>query len=124
MKILISNSSKEPIYEQIYEQIKNLILSEELLHDEALPSIRGLARDLGISVITTKRAYDELENDGYIYTVPGKGSYVTRQNKELLMENKIRTIEEKLEEVIEDSKIIGLSHEELLAIFNTLYKGV
>lgn len=124
MKILISNSSKEPIYEQIYTQIKNLILTEELTEDDALPSIRGLARDLGISVITTKRAYDELENDGYIYTVPGKGSYVTLQDKELLFESKIRGIEESLEKAIEDSKLVGLSYEELVLILETLYRGI
>ena len=84
MKIIISNVKNQPIYEQIYEQIKNLIITEELKAGEMLPSIRGLAKDLRISVITTKRAYDELEKDGFINSVAGKGCFVAEKNLELV----------------------------------------
>ena len=86
MNILIDNRSGTPIYEQIYTQIKNQIIGGDLREDEALPSIRSLAKDLRISVITTKRAYDELEQDGFIYTVAGKGSFVAAKNTQLLRE--------------------------------------
>ena len=84
MNVLIDNKSGEPIYNQIYSQIKNQIISGELKEDEMLPSIRGLAKDLRISFITTKRAYEELEREGFIYTLPAKGCYVAPQNVELL----------------------------------------
>ena len=113
MKIIISNSSDEPIYEQISKQIKGMILKGELKEGDLLPSIRGLARDLQISVITTKRAYDELEKEGFIETVQGKGSFVAAQNKELMKEKKLKIIEEKLVEVVEESKLLGLSYEEI-----------
>ncbi|EFG88992.1 transcriptional regulator, GntR family [Clostridium carboxidivorans P7] len=86
MNIIISNSVGEPIYEQITKQIKNLIFNGALCEGDSLPSIRNLAQELKISVITTKRAYEELERDGFIETIPGKGSYVASQNKELLRE--------------------------------------
>jgi len=124
MKIIISNSSKEPIYEQISSQIKGMILKGELEEGELLPSIRGLARDLQISVITTKRAYDELEKEGFIETVQGKGSYVAAQNKELMREKKLKIIEEKLFEVVEESKLLGLNYEEIEEMLRILYKEV
>ncbi|NMB07150.1 MAG: GntR family transcriptional regulator [Tissierellia bacterium] len=124
MKIIISNSSKEPIYEQISSQIKAMILKGELEEGELLPSIRGLARDLQISVITTKRAYDELEKEGFLETVQGKGSYVAQQNKELMREKKLKIIEEKLFEVVEESKLLGLNYEEIEEMLRILYREV
>ena len=94
MNILIDNKSGEPIYNQIYSQIKNQIISGELKEDEMLPSIRGLAKDLRISFITTKRAYEELEKEGFIYTLPAKGCYVAPKNIELLREENLKKIEE------------------------------
>ncbi|MBQ9746811.1 MAG: GntR family transcriptional regulator, partial [Clostridia bacterium] len=94
MNILIDNKSGEPIYNQIYSQIKNQIISGALAENEMLPSIRGLAKDLRISFITTKRAYEELEKEGFIYTVPAKGCYVAPKNVELLREENLKKIEE------------------------------
>ena len=94
MDIIISNANNQPIYEQIYVQIKTLIVSGKLKEGELLPSIRSLAKDLRISVITTKRAYDELEKDGYIYSVAGKGSYVAEKNTEIIRETNLREIED------------------------------
>lgn len=122
MKILISNSSKEPIYEQIYNQIKSQIIDKTIKPDEALPSIRALAKELKISVITTKRAYDELENSGFIYSVPGKGSYVKEQNEEYLKETKLRKIEENLQNAIKEARMINLEYEDLQKILYTLYE--
>lgn len=122
MKILISNSSSESIYEQIGTQIKNLILKGELKEGDPLPSIRTLAKELHISVITTKRAYEELENDGFIETLRGKGSFIAPQNKELFKERKMKIIEDKLEEVVVESKSLGITLEELIEILSTLYE--
>ena len=116
MNIVVSNTSGVPIYEQIAKAIKNEILSGDLKENSALPSIRSLASELRVSVITTKRAYEELERDGFIYTLPGKGSYVAEQNKELLMEEKLREIEEKLGE----ANSIGLNFEDLVGMLKTL----
>ena len=122
MNIIISNSSGEPIYEQITNQIKALILVGELGAGDSLPSIRSLAQELRISVITTKRAYEELEKEGFIQTVPGKGSFVSSQNKELLKEKRMRVIEEKLSEAVEESKLIGLGLNEIIDIIKILYE--
>jgi len=122
LNIIISNSTGEPIYEQIVNQIKSQILSGILKEGEALPSIRNLAQELRISVITTKRAYEELEREGFIFTMPGKGSFISAQNKELLREKRMKTIEEKLQEAIEESKIIGLDLEELMNVLKILYE--
>ena len=120
MNIVVSNTSGVPIYEQIAKAIKNEILSGDLKENSALPSIRSLDSELTVSVITTKRAYEELERDGFIYTLPGKGSYVAEQNKELLMEEKLREIEEKLGEAIDIANSIGLNFEELVGMLKTL----
>lgn len=120
MKIIISNSSDEPIYEQITTQIKNNIFNEQLNEGDALPSIRNLAIELRISVSTTKRAYEKLEMEGFINTVPGKGSYVAGQNKELLRERKMKIIEDKLTEAIEESKFIDLSLDDLKELLDIL----
>lgn len=121
MNIIISNSVGEPIYEQITKQIKNLIFSGELCAGDSLPSIRNLAQELKISVITTKRAYEELEHEGFIETIPGKGSYIAGQNKELLREKRIKLIEDKLLEAVEESKLIGLSLDDLKEMLDILY---
>ncbi|NMB96024.1 MAG: GntR family transcriptional regulator [Clostridiaceae bacterium] len=122
MNIIISNSSDKPIYEQIAEQIKNLIINGELTEGELMPSIRSLAKELQISVITTKRAYEELERDGYIVSVQGKGSYVSAQNKELLKEARLRIIEEKLSEAVSAAQTINMSLAELVEILEILYE--
>ena len=95
MNLFIDNKSGAPIYEQLYTQIKNQILSGELQPEEAMPSIRGLARDLRISVITTKRAYDELEQEGFLYAVPAKGFFVAAKNTELLREENLKKIKKR-----------------------------
>lgn len=114
MNIFIDNRSGLPIYDQIYSQIKAQIISGAFEADEALPSIRGLAKDLRISVITTKRAYDELEKEGFIYTVAGKGCFVAPKNTELLREENLRKIEEYMGEILKLARSCGLSAEELL----------
>lgn len=122
MNIIITNSSQEPIYEQITRQIKNSIMRGELIPGEALPSIRNLARQLQISVITTKRAYEELEREGYIETVGGKGSFVAGQNKELLRENRLKAVEERLAEAVSECKIMNVSLQELQEMLRLLYE--
>lgn len=122
MNIIISNSSQEPIYEQIVKQIKNNIIKGELEEGEMLPSIRGLAQELQISVITTKRAYEELEHEGFIETVPGKGSFVSTQNKELIKEKRLKILEDKLIEVIEESKDLNISIDDLIQMLKLMYE--
>lgn len=122
MQIIISNSSKEPIYEQITKQIKSSILTGELQEGTAIPSMRKLAKDLQISVITTKRAYEELEKAGFIYSIVGKGSFVAEQNLEVIREKKLKVIEEQLSAVITNSREIGLSLDELQQLMIILYK--
>ena len=109
MTILIDNRSGTPIYDQIYTQIKSQIISGALAANEMLPSIRGLAKDLRISFVTTKRAYDELEKDGFIYTIPAKGCYVAPKNTELLREENLRKIEEHIDAVVRLAATCGLS---------------
>ncbi|WP_078596485.1 GntR family transcriptional regulator [Evansella clarkii] len=122
MQIIISNSSKEPIYEQITSQIKSSILAGNLQEGTALPSIRQLAKDLKISVITTKRSYEELEKAGFIYSIVGKGSFVAEQNLEVIKEKKLKVIEDQLNAVIINSREIGLSLEDLQDLLNILYE--
>ena len=113
MTILIDNKSGLPIYDQIYSQIKNQIINGTLKEDEPLPSIRNLAKDLRISVITTKRAYDELEKEGFIYTVPGKGCFVAKKNIELLREESLRKIEDHMVCIKELSLSCSLTREDI-----------
>ena len=114
MTVLIDNKSGVPIYDQICSQIKAQIISGELQENEMLPSIRGLAKDLRISFITTKRAYEELEREGFIYTVPAKGCYVAQKNTELLREENLKKIEEHLEQIIRLAATCGLTREDIL----------
>ncbi len=114
MDILIDNKSGAPIYDQIYSQLKAQIISGALAENTLLPSIRALARDLRISFITTKRAYEELEKDGFLYTVPGKGCYVAPRNVELLREENLKKIESCIDEALRLALETGLSREELL----------
>lgn len=114
MHLFIDNRSGTPIYDQIYSQIKNQIISGDLKEDEALPSIRNLAKDLRISVITTKRAYDELEREGFIYTVPAKGCFVAPKNIELLREENLRQIEAHMQEIIRLAASCNLSHGDII----------
>ena len=121
MNIIISNKSSKPIYEQIKNQIKDLIISGDLKEGEGLPGMRSLASDLKVSLITTKRAYKDLENEGFIYTVPAKGSYVASLNKDFLYEDRIKKIEEKIDEAIKISKSIKLKKDDLIEILENLY---
>lgn len=120
MKILLCNKSDLPIYEQIKAQIKEQILSGEILENEFLPSIRQLAKDLGISVITTTRAYSDLESEGFIATLRGKGSYVLPKDSEMVREQYLKKIEEALMVAIENSKLANISNDELVAMLKTL----
>ena len=122
MLILIDNKSGAPIYDQIFTQIKGHILSGELKQDEALPSIRGLAKDLRISVITTKRAYEELERAGFIYTVPGKGSFVAAKNQELLREEHLKKIEEHMTAIADLARGAGLGRGEVLEMWDLIWE--
>jgi GntR family transcriptional regulator len=120
MKIQIKNSSDDPIYLQIKNQLRDAIINGEIGPEEMLPSIRVLAKELRISVITTKRAYDELEADGFIHSVQGKGSFVAAQNKDLIRERLLQKIEASLIEALKYAKLAEISTEELFKIMNTL----
>ncbi|MYL71813.1 GntR family transcriptional regulator [Halobacillus litoralis] len=122
MQIIISNRSKEPIYEQITNQIKSSILAGDLHEGMALPSIRQLAKDLQISVITTKRAYEELEKAGFTYSIVGKGSFVAEQNLEVIKERKFKAVEDQLSAVIANSRELGLTLDDLQQLLTTLYE--
>ena len=120
MNIVITNSADKPIYDQIYDRLKELIMTGEIEPDLPLPSIRGLAKDLRISVVTTKRAYDELEKDGFIYTIPGKGSFAAKQDSSLLKEQYLRVIEGHYAEILRLADLGGISDEELDHTFKTI----
>ena len=122
--IIISNSSGKPIYEQIADQVKEQIMAGALAAGDALPSMRLLAKELRISVITTKRAYEELERDGFLENVPGKGCFVAPQNRELLREAQLRRVEEKLTQAIEEARRGAVSLEELKEMLRELYQEV
>ena len=122
MNIIISNSSNTPIYEQIKEQIKNKIVSNELKTGELLPSIRSLAKDLRISVITTKSAYEELEREWYVETIPGKGTYVANKNIELIREEQLQKIENLIDTAVSIAKISNISKQEIQNIIEILYE--
>ena len=121
MDIIISNAGGVPIYDQITRQVKGLILRGGLKEGEALPSMRLLARELRISVITTKRAYEELEREGFITTVPGKGCFVAPQDPELAREETLRRVEEHLTRAVEAAKSGGVTLEEMTDTLNILY---
>ena len=122
MEIIISNSSGKPIYEQITGQIKNMIMSGELKPGDALPSMRLLAKELRISVITTKRAYEDLERDGFITTMVGRGSFVAESNMEILKEEQLRIVEQKLQEAVDQGRKSGVTLAEMQEILSMLYK--
>ena len=120
MELIIRNTNNQPIYDQIYTQIKALILAGKLLPGEALPSIRALAKDLRISVITTKRAYDELEAEGFLDTVAGKGCFVAEKNLDLVREQQLRDLEDHLSSAVELAKSCGLDPLELQEMLRIL----
>ncbi len=122
MEIIISNSSGKPIYEQITIQIKNMVMNGSLKPGDALPSMRLLAKELRISVITTKRAYEDLERDGFITTVVGKGSFVREANVELVREERLRMIESRLQEAVEIARQSGIREKELTDILKLLFE--
>jgi len=121
LKIIISNSSPDPIYEQVSKQIKTAIISGELAEGDPLPSIRNLAMELQISVITTKRAYEELIKEGFIDAVSGKGCFVAMQNKELLREKKMKTVEDLLSDAVSEAKKLGINLKEIKQMLELLY---
>ena len=121
MRIIISNSSSDPIYEQITHQIKNAIISGDLEEGELLPSIRSMAKDLQVSVITVKRSYEDLEKEGFINTMAGKGSFVAPQNPEFLKEKKIKQIEDILSQAVKESRLYSIKQEVLHDLINILY---
>ena len=122
MNIIISNSGEIPIYDQIARQIKNAVIAGELQPGEALPSLRFLAKELRVSVISTKRAYEELEREGYITSVPGKGSFVAKLNRELLREEQFRKVESYLGCAVEAARMAGSTCEEMEELVRTLYE--
>ena len=123
MNIIISNSSSIPIYEQIKTAIKQAIFSNELKEEDMLPSVRNLANDLKISFLTVKRAYDELEQAGFIKTVQGKGSFVAPKNLELIKEEKLKEIQDYIEKVYNISKIANISEDEVKELFKMIFEG-
>lgn len=123
MDIIISNSAGKPIYEQITTQIKNMIMNGTLQEGDALPSMRSLAAQLRISIITTKRAYEDLERDGFIESFTGKGSFVKAQNMEILRETGLKSIEEALQIACDKAKLCGVSYSELAEILSIIYGG-
>ena len=122
MRVLISNASPDPIYDQIARQIRAQILAGELEEGEPLPSIRKLAHELQISVITTKRAYEELDREGLIDTVAGKGTYVAAQNPELLRERRLKSVEEKLGEAVEEARSLGVDRSKVEEMLELLWE--
>ena len=123
MDIILSNSSGKPIYEQIADQVREQILSGALSAGDALPSMRVLAKELRISVITTKRAYEELERDGFLDNVPGKGCFVDPQNREQLREAQLRRVEDVLAQAVDEARKGGFSLSELQELLTLLYQG-
>ena len=121
MNIVISNSTNLPIYEQIVRAVKNEIIAGNIKEDDALPSIRGLARDLEISIITTNRAYEELEKEGLIYSKAGKGFFVSKQNTNMLKEKKIQGIENDIQELVKECKKSGISKDEMIGMIEVIW---
>jgi GntR family transcriptional regulator len=122
LKILISNMSDKPLYQQIKEQIKDAILTNELVEGEMLPSIRNLANDLRVSVLTIRRVYDELETEGFVTSQAGRGTFVASGNIELLRESKRHLVEQKMQEMIKTAKSLSISKEELNAMMDILFE--
>lgn len=123
MNIFISNTSDKALYEQIYDQIKTLILEGSLKEGESLPTIRGLAKDLRISVITTSRAYADLEKDGYIYSVVGRGSFVAERNQEFVREKNYKEMEEHIASAVEIANRCGIDEDEFIKIIKMIFRG-
>lgn len=123
MNIIISNNSSTPIYEQIKTAIKQAIFSNELKEEDILPSVRNLANGLKISFLTVKRAYDELEEEGFIKSVQGKGSFVAPKNLELIKEEKLKEIQDHIEKIYDISKIANVSEEEIKELFKMIFEG-
>lgn len=123
MNIIIKNNINVPIYEQIYKQIRNNIVNKQVKAHEQLPSIRFLAKELRVSVITTKRAYEDLERDGYIYSVPGRGNYVADTKDEILIENYILEIEEHMESIIKLATVAKIDDKKLEEIYKLIKEG-
>lgn len=122
MNIILSNSNTSPIYEQIKVAIKQAIFSNELKEEEMLPSVRTMANELKISFLTVKRAYDELEQEGYIKTIPGKGSFVAPKNLELIKEEKLKEIQDYIEKIYDISKISNISKEDIKELFKMIFE--
>ena len=122
MKIVISNASKAPLYQQIKDQIKDAILKEELVEGDALPSIRAFANDLKVSVLTIRRVYDELEQEGFVTSQVGIGTFVSTSNIELLRDSKRRLVEKKMLDMIQTAKSLGIRKDELNAMMDILYE--
>ena len=122
MNLIITNSSDVPIYQQIKNQIINSIGNNELKANDMLPSIRNLAKDLRISILTVKKAYDELEQEAYIRTVQGKGTFVTPRNNELIREKQLSIIEGHIEDIVNIAKVSNINKSEIIGIFNYIYE--
>lgn len=122
MKIVISNTSDAPLYQQIKDQIKDAILKEELVEGDALPSIRAFANDLKVSVLTIRRVYDELEQEGFVTSQVGIGTFVSTSNIELLRDSKRRLVEKKMLDMIQTAKSLGIRKDELNAMMDILYE--
>ena len=122
MNIIISNSSSTPIYEQIKIAIKQAIFSNELKEEEMLPSVRSLANDLKISFLTVKKAYDELEKEGFIKTIQGKGSYIAPKNLNLMKEEKLKEIQNHIEEISKIAKISNITEDEIIELFKMIFE--
>lgn len=123
MKIIINTSSMVPIYEQIIDQIKTMIRKQELKQNDQLPSVRALSKELKISALTVKKAYDELEREGFTVTIHGKGSYVTAANTELMMEEQKKEVEQDLEQAILKGRRFGISDEDTKTLFELILEG-
>ena len=123
MKIIINTSSMVPIYEQLIDQIKTMIRKQELKQNDQLPSVRALSKELKISALTVKKAYDELEREGFTVTIHGKGSYVTAANTELMMEEQKKEVEQDLEQAILKGRRFGISDEDIKTLFELILEG-
>ncbi|GJM73300.1 GntR family transcriptional regulator [Paenibacillus macerans] len=124
MKILISNTSDVPLYQQIKDQIKDAIFQGELVEGDLLPSIRSFANDLKVSVLTIRRVYDEMEKEGFIVSQVGIGTFVSAQNLEILRDSKRRLVEQKMQDMIQTAKMLNISKEELNAMMEILYEEI